>query len=327
MGDRMSAPHRVESLYPPGAGTPLELHGDAAAEALAWSFQVAQGGNLSFPWEPVYRIVGDLLPSWLVLVGGRGKGGKSTFLRECFNSWVTDFQKRVLYVGTEQSAGLLRLLWAALRCGAPAEAAIQPSHPMHGALLGDVETGQRALADRAMIVAEPTLTVQGFREWCRYAYRQKCDVVVLDHFHRIEMGDGEWQTRGEAVKALKNIAVKSNMLLVVAAQMKDGEGGMLGQYEVPGSNSWAETAALRRECDVALQVWRPFKVGVTREQKQAARDDMAKLADIVEPNVMAVRCDAHRYHDAAPYKAARLFVDGGQITTWTGRSRGSGPSA
>lgn len=309
-----------ERLFPENSGTPTQLQRAAAQEAEDWSFKVWTGGYIGFPWGAVDHIVGPLLPGWLVLVGGRGKGGKSTFLRETFHSWVTDFKKRVLYVGTEQNAGICSLLWAALRLGFPAEVAINPKHPDHVALLNDVANEQAKSADQALIVAEPALTLSVFIQWARYAYREKFDVLMLDHFHRLEVGEGEsWKDRGNAIRKIKNVAAQSNLLIVAAAQMKDGEGGMLGQYEVPGSSSWAETSGLRRECDVAVQVWRPFRSGIKREDKQAARDDSRRLADIVEQNVMAVRCDAHRYRDAAPYKAARLYVQDGQISAYTGQ--------
>jgi hypothetical protein len=258
-----------------------------------------------------------------VLVGARGKGGKSTFLREVFNAWVTDFGKRVLYVGTEQSAGILRALWACLRLGVPSDAAIDPKHPDHQRVLVDVTHGQVAgdLHNRAIVVAEPELTVDLFIRWARVAYREKCDAIMLDHFHRLANdGSDPWGQRSSAIRQIKNMAAKSNMLVVCAAQLKNGEGGALGEFEVPGVHSWAETAGLRRECDVAIQLWRPFRTGATREQKSVARDDAAKLIDLVDPNAMAVRCDAHRYRDVAPYQAARLYVNGGQITSWSGRA-------
>lgn len=312
----------LDRLYPEDSAEPAELQARAAAEAEDWSYRIATGGYLGFPWGAVDRIVGPLLPGWLVLVGGRGKGGKSSFLRETFSSWVTDFGKRILYVGTEQNAGICSLLWAAIRLGVSAEAAVNAKHPRHFDLLQDVKIAQAQTAEQALIVACPDLSLAVFTQWARYAYARHYDVLMLDHFHRLEVGAGEsWKDRGNAIRSIKNIAAKSNLLIVAAAQMKDGEGGgILGQYEVPGSNSWAETAGLRRECDVAMQVWRPFRQGVKREQKQAVRDGTMQLDQIVEPNAMAVRCDAHRYLDAAPYKAAKLYVNGGQITSWSGAS-------
>jgi hypothetical protein len=310
----------VEPLFPEDAASPWELHYRASTEFNHWSDLIKQGGNLGFPWPRVHAMVGPLLPGWLVLVGARGKGGKSTVMRYLFDSWVTEFKKRILFVGTEQTAGILRALWATVRLRLPTEAALDPTHPAHGEVKEDVNVTQaiNGLDEQAMIVAVPDITIDVFTRWARYAFSKECDVVMFDHFHRLsDTGASQNRGRNAAIRAIKNIASASNMLVVVAAQLKEGEGGnLLGQYEVPGPQSWAETAGLRRECDLAMQAWRPFVPGVTREQKSAARDDPAKLCGLVQPNVMAVRCDAHRYREVPPHLAARLVVNDGELTSW-----------
>lgn len=315
----------AKRLYPEGAKSPWELQFEAAEKFIRYSRLIQKGGQLIFPWQSVHQIVGPLLPGWLVLVGARGKGGKSTLLRAMFDSWIQDFGKRIMYVGTEQDDGILRALWACLRLRVPQQAAFDPEHPEHQNVLYDVKEGQAkdGLCDRAIIVAQQDITVDDLIGWGRMAYREKCDVLMFDHFHRLE-DEGESQHRGRnsAIRNIKNMASKSNMLVVVAAQLTHGEGGhLLGQYEVPGASSWAETAGLRRECDVAIQAWRPFVQGVTRAQKAEARDDGMKLASIVQENVMAIRCDAHRYPrpDMEPYRAARLYVNEGELTSWSSR--------
>jgi hypothetical protein len=307
--------NRAIQLYPDRADLPEYMAVEAEDEYRAWSQKIRAGGNLGFPWSGVSQMVGPILPGWLILIGGRAKAGKSTFLREVFHSWVTDFGKRVLYVGTEQSAGILKGLWACLRLRLPQEAAINPSHPGHEAVLADFAE-QTKLADQAMIVAEPAITIDIFTQWARYAYTHKCDALIFDHFHRLEDGgQSQHRSRNAAIREIKNVASQSSMAVVVAAQLINGEGGALGEYEVPGCHSWAETAGLRRECDVALQLWRPFQPGITREQKSSARDDVAKLSGLVQENIMAVRCDAHRYREVSMTRATRLYVNQGELSS------------
>ncbi len=304
-------------LYPDQADDPVFMAQRSIEEYHEWSKKVQEGGHLGFPWSSVSNMIGPLLPGFLVLVGARAKGGKSTFLRSVFDAWVSDYGKRVLYVGTEQSAGILRGLWACLRLRLPTAAAMEPGHPNHADIKADVAK-QISKADNAMIVAEPAITVETFIRWARYAYRMKCDALIFDHFHRLkDEGTSQHRSRNSAIQDIKNVAVKSNMVILVAAQLTNGEGGSLGEYEVPGCNSWAETAGLRRECDAALQLWRPFQVGVTREQKLSAKDDASKLADIVQPNVMGVRCDAHRYRNTANLRPTRLVVNEGELSSWS----------
>jgi hypothetical protein len=40
---------------------------------------------------------------------------------------------------------------------------------------------------------------------------------------------------------------------------------------------------------------------------------------------MAVRCDAHRYLEVPPGRAARLIVNQGELSSWTARPEGRDP--
>lgn len=310
----------VERLYPEGAADPFLLHSEAAGSYYRWAKKLAEGGGLPLPWGALQNLVGPLLPGWLVLIGARAKHGKSTILRAVFDCWVSDFKKKVLYVGTEQDAGILCALWACLRLRVSPDAAIDPSHPDHAAVMDDVRNGQLkdGLSERAIIVSQPSITISDFKRWMRYGYRNKCDATMLDHFHRMEDdGASQSRSRNSQIRDMKNMAADSGMLVVAAAQLKNGaEKGALGEYEVPGSDSWAESSGLRREADVAIQAWRPFVPGVTRAQKSDARDDPEKLREILQPNTMTIRCDAHRYRQVDPYQAARLRVRDGELTGW-----------
>ena len=266
------------------------------AEALkAWSFKMALAGHFGFPWQEVYNLTGTLLSGFFVLVGARAKSGKSTFLRECFNAWVTDFKKRVMFVGTEQQAAILRGLWACLRLDISIAALLDPDHPDHMAVVHDADIVQPTI-EGAHIYSVPDLTLPRFVDAITYASTEGYDVVMLDHFSRLRITKDPVRDRAEASYVIKNMAVKKDILVVGAAQLKDdGEGGPLGHYSTPSSGSWAGTADLRRECDKAVQLWRPLKPGLTAKQKQAAREHPGALEGIIERNIMAVRCDADRY--------------------------------
>lgn len=307
-----------EPLSPDSMPAPFDLHLEAAAGAVHYSAQIAKGGHLRFPWTDVDAMVGPLLPGWLVLWGARAKHGKSTALREVFNSWVNQGH-RVVFVGTEQEAAILKLLWACLRQGMPQTVAFDTADPRHQIVLEDVAKTQAEMCDRAILTADPGLTLDKFTKWCRYAYRMQARALILDHFHRMDCGVGEEQYA--AIREMKRIAALSGLVLLVAAQLKQGEGGPLGDHEVPGSSSWAGTANLQRECDVSLQAWKPFKKDLERGDKQAARDDADKLAAIVDAGVMAVRVSGRRYlpppsADGVEHSVARLRVRDGMLYDW-----------
>jgi hypothetical protein len=169
-----------------------------------------------------------------------------------------------------------------------------------------------------IIVADPGLTLNKFADWARYAIKFKARALILDHFHRLNCQAGDEQY--DAIREVKRMASLSQMVYLVAAQLKHGEGGaLLGHYEVPGPSSWAGTANLEREADLAIQAWQPFCRGVTRQDRQDAREDGDKLANIVQADTMAIRVSARRYRwTGAPpeHTVARLIVRDGQLYGW-----------
>jgi hypothetical protein len=281
--------------------TPYELNRRAAEDAEDFSLNVAINSGLRAPWPDLDALIGmPFLPGWLVLFGARAKSGKSSLMRGLFQAW-TELQRRVLYVGTEQDAFILHLLMAAERLGVSPRIALDPTKPEHFRCLRAVDEWVESPQGKlSAIVSEADLSLGRFTYWCRYAYQHGFSAVLLDHFNRTG-GTGVQAdrngVRSDDVRQIKTLAVKSGMTICAAAQLRQGEGGaLLGLYEVPGPGSWAETANLRRECDVAVQAWRPFKPGVKPGMKMMARDNPQRLGEIIQRNVMALRVDAHRYN-------------------------------
>lgn len=300
-----------------------QLNKDAAERAEDFSYALLMNNSLRMPWPDLDRLVGmPLLPGWLVLLGARAKSGKSSIMRGLFQAWANDMSRRVLYVGTEQEAEILGLLMAAERLNISPRLALDPTQKEHPMCLSDYRRwSQSTAAKYCCIVAEPDLTMERFVHWCRVAYKRECDAVLLDHFNRFggATDQSRWAKRGEDVRSLKTIATRSGMTIVAAAQLANGEGGaLLGLYEVPGPGSWAETSNLRREADVAIQAWRPFKAGVTQKLKARARSEPRILTEIIQRNTMALRLDAHRYNPEAEDGAlCRLaVVPGGGLASY-----------
>jgi KaiC/GvpD/RAD55 family RecA-like ATPase len=303
---------------------PVQLARHQAAGTRAFMEKVRAGGGLRFPWLDLDRMVGPLLPGWLVMVGGRAKAGKTTMLMELLTSWV-EMRKTVVYVGTETSVDLLRYVWGAVRCNIPIDTAVDPKCPLDlfDRIMADVEGAQTqpALADFAIFADAKTATVTELGKWARYGHKYGADALVFDHFSRLEVGEGErWKGLGQAIRQIKQLAVEADMTLVVGAQLTQGEGGsILGEHEVPGNGSWAGSSEVQRECDVGVQLWRPFKPGVSAKQKQEAKEDMSKVAEIVQPGVMGVRLAAHRW-GKQPNQFCKLYVSDGQISAYSGRT-------
>ena len=294
------------------------------AEARAYIARLRAGGYLRMPWPDVDRLTGPILAGFLVAVGGRAKAGKTTFLRDCFTAW-TEMGKRVVYVGTETEASVLRLAWAAVRCGVPVETAIDPQCPVAtmDRLLEDITVQTTGpLASRAIFGDCEHATIPELQRWVRYAAKGGADALIFDHFHQLEhTGTGKrWESEGDAVKAIKKMARQEELPIVVGFQLTQGEGGSwLGEHEIPGNRSWAGTSDIQRVVDIGIQAWRPFKPGITQEQKRQAREDYTKVQDLVQPNTMGIRCAAHRWKGSSMNQCTKLYVQDDQLHSWSFR--------
>ena len=304
---------------------PVELAKHQARGTREFMERVRAGGGLRFPWTDLDRIVGPLLPGWLVAVGGRAKAGKTTMLMELLTAWTT-LHKTVVYVGTETSVDLLRYVWGAVRCTVPIDTAIDPRCPaeVYERIMHDVEQVQTQpeIADFAIFADAKDATVSELERWARYGEKHAADAVIFDHFNRLAVGQGErWQGLSQAIRDIKKLAVEVNLTIVPGVQLTQGEGGsIVGEHDVPGNGSWAGAPGeIQREIDVGIQLWRPFKPGTTEQQKREARGDMDKVAQIIQPGVMGVRLAAHRW-GKQPNQFCKLYVEQGQISGYTGRT-------
>lgn len=307
----------------PQSFTPRELAHSQAKDTRAFMERVRAGGGLRFPWPDVDRMLGPLLPGWLIAVGGRAKAGKTTMLMDLLTAW-SSLGKTVVYVGTETEVALLRYVWGATRCNVPIDTAIDPRCPqdIYDRIMRDVEESQVAFAERAIFADSPDATVDELGRWIEYGREYGASALIFDHFSRLAVkGDGaRWEGLSLAIREIKNLAKAAEITVVVGAQLTQGHGGSYcGEHEVPGNGSWAGAPGeIQREIDAGVQLWRPFKVGITDAQKKEARDDAAKVRELVQEGIMGVRLAAHRWgKDANQF--CRLVVKDGQISSYTVR--------
>lgn len=287
---------------------------DARQKARVRAELIRSGAGLSFPWNEVHAIVGQLVAGQLVVLGGRAKQGKSTFLRECFEFWV-QFGKKVMLVGTEQSVEEVRALWACQALGLEPEAINLPQ--FQDAILEDIEGRQHELREKALIYVPDKMDIQTLADLTHLAAAEKCDAIIFDHFTRMDLKgrQSKWEESADAIKQVKRLARMNRILLLTAAQLTDGE-GVLGQFEVPTGSSWAYTKELQRECDIGLVVWRPLRRAPSNMEVAQARSDPAVAEELVERNVMALRVVAHRLRTGAMGGSCRLQIEGGRISTY-----------
>jgi replicative DNA helicase len=262
-------------------------------------------------WPDVDRIVGPLLPGELWVLGARPGNGKTAFLL----SWCGALDLRGLswlYIGMEMGPESLRRKWAAMRCALDPDLVLanawgQLPPDAKARLTEDLE--EQVAAGRANFAPGRRIDIKALREWVELAAATDCRVVVVDHFHRMGFGDGnEWFMMAESVRAAKELAVKHDLVIVMAAQLNRGGRDLLDAYLPPPLNALKQCGALEEESDAVLMLFRSLRRGMQRKDMNAVRDGLDDLARWIEPNVMGIVCRKHRRTGAALDRGARLYV-------------------
>ncbi len=270
-----------------------------------------------WPWRGLDALAGALLPGDLTAVGSRPGQGKTTlFLNQI--EYLTKGEMPWLYIGQEMGPEQLRRKWAALRLGYPAapvlrnEWALLPSGARE-AVDGDVmKQTAPPLVDVAHFADARRLDMIGVVKWVQFAASRGCRVVLLDHIHRLQHGlDASALTyeTAEAVRACKELAVKHQLVMLVAAQLNRGIRDPLAEYLPPPLSALKQTGALEEEADVVLLLHKTLKRSATRKELTEVRDGQRAVTEVVEPNVMSVRLGKHRIDGSAVDKTTWLVVD------------------
>lgn len=297
-------------------------------QALALRAQMRDSTALRFPWQALRELVGPLLPGHLVLVGGRPKAGKTTLLLNAAIHWLATGHRWV-FVGTETEPEALRIKLAAIEANVSVGEAIRSCLPAADEArfqesMADLGTGK--YAGQYLLVGLDGVDAFGthvgeltnLEEQCAAARGMGAGVVIFDYIQRMQTDpQNPWSSLTAVVRELKNIAKRQGVVLLAGAQLKAG-GGLLGEHEVPGNDSWYGGSVFQQEADVALQLWRPFRRGVSTEDKNAAKQGERPLLDLLQPNTMGVRVAAHRWLGESNNELRRLKIDADWITDHPG---------
>lgn len=281
--------------------------------------KVRAAKGFRFHWAAMDRMVGVLLPTWLVTIGARPKGGKTTTLMNLFDGW-TDQGIRCAYLGTETGVESLTVLFACISSGVDFDAYVEGEASDIECARVDAHLKRQAgsLAETALFGECRGATVDGVIERAAELVGAGARIILLDYLQRLEPRNAQQTEYGvvsEACRRFKDFAEKYNVLWVQGAQLNMGP-GLCAEYEVPGNGSWYMGKRPQQESDVALQQWRPFRKGITKEQKQQANDGEIEVTTLVQTETMAVRVAAHRWRQNAAGQATRLRIGNGQIHDW-----------
>ena len=296
---------------------PELLAKDQHQRALDWLAAMRSGAGVRWMWPSLHKLTGVLLPTWSVFVGGYPKTAKTTLLQTQARCWA-ETGTRVAYIGTETKTEILKLQSAALTLGIPVERVVTADLDERECERVAADLAKQDAMGRALMYAETERsTLADVLYWMRWARRESADVVVFDHLHRLEVGGSDrYGALSDAVRRLNEEAKALNVLLVCAAQFRERKDDPLANHELPGDGQWFGTAAIQQEGVVNLQLWRPLRAGVSAEDKAAVRRGETRLADVLKPQTIGVRCSAHRVRPSAYGEVAHLRIVDDCVDEW-----------
>lgn len=273
-------------------------------------------------WAALDERVGPLLPGELHIVGARPGGGKTTLLLN-WCDWLVTKSIPWLFIGMEMDAAQLRRQWAAWRLGLPTEHVLgnQWSRlPVGARDLVDAELEWQLSSDVASIAhfsPARRIGVLDLKQWTEWAVKEGCEVLIVDHFHRMSHDGMDGEARhamGETVRVAKELAVKHGIRMVIAAQVNRGSRDELTPYYPPPLTALKECGTLEEEADAVLMLHRALKTGLDKKQMAAVRDGVAAIATVAEPNTMGIMVRKFRKNGAVvDQPSARLRIVDGRI--------------
>lgn len=310
-----------DSLLLPG---PDELAYDQVEASVTRLFEDTRS-YARFPWDTLHQITGKLCPGDLWVIAGRTGHGKSLFLLNFFNALV-DGGWPVLYVGLEQAPAILRIKWACLRSGITPKLVLAPDDSYYGtdahlhtrALIAAQLEWQKDIAVRELAHFASTRFVDRTRliQWITWAVDVGCQLVIVDHVDRMSHGTGvnPFHELSESIRLAKELAVKHNIVVVLASQVGRPKGDPLQRFMRPALHELRGAGTKEEEADAVLTAYRPLRRGITAKELTEVRQGLTdNEANVYEPDTMAVCELKHRLDGAVPGRQTLLRVERGRL--------------
>ena len=202
----------------------------------------------------------------------RPENGKTTFCLNAGRKWVEGIPPiGFAYFGTEEGAESQQLRFAAMLSGNPPAEVVAGEYHKIGGEDAKREVGEAVKAlhvgryrDLVFFAEETRPTLRDVSRAAHDAVRLGLPILVLDHFHRMAVPESHDQvaTLTETVRRVKQLAVDTGLVILMAAQAKRVEG--LARFMPPNPESGKGTGGLEEEADVMLGLFGRWGGGVRR---------------------------------------------------------------
>ena len=280
--------------------------------------RISARGGLTWGLRALDRVVGDLRPGRVHIIGARPASGKTSFLLCWLDRHVRAVERaferggdrfwrmprRVAVFLTERSPEVARLSWAALRLGYDMDAVT--SEEWKVLPIGVEEKVERELkwidhVERKQgwvtfhDIGRPTVRAVGdaLADQAIAHNGAGPEVVVFDYIQRIrpEGRQNKFDAVGDAAHLFQTLAQQLGIVVLVASQLKRKGDGVFDKYRPPNLEDFKLSGDIEEVADVALGFFRPL-------QKMTAKD---------EREIRAGHCDLERFkvHDTMAIKVVK----------------------
>lgn len=311
---RAVPPEEATDAPPPSLA---DLAFQQAEDAVALG-QVDHSQAPRWDWVDLDRMLGPMLPGDLIIVGALTGNGKTAFLTSQAQAWA-DAGRTVLYVPLELDPQLVRRQWAAWRCRLDwTHVARNEWHCLPDGSQRRHEDAIAAQLQEGRIHLPPDRRVSLLRlaSWVERAVGEVgADIVIVDHFHRMDFGGAGANYRvqvTEAARGLKDLGRTYRIPIVAAAQLNQ-DPSPIDRYCPPVLKRLKESAGLSEEADDVLMLSRRLRSQPDAELLAGFRSGHIEIRDYEERNVMVVTCRKKRLDDNARDRSVRLSVQGGRV--------------
>lgn len=215
------------------------VKGTHTMRLLEWFYE-GEGDGYPLPWSGLQTAYNGLHKSKLTTVCGYSSDGKSVVLMQLADAALSAGAK-VWYVSLEMPPEEVLGRWAAMR--------EYVSYPMLAMRQGESDPMVRFgeyIDNHELTVTGRTISPDRIRA---IQMRERYDVIVFDHLHRLTSDREELE---EAVRSFKNIALDLDCSVVLGAQVSRREDAR----PEPNLNMVRGTAGIEHESDLILSVWR-----------------------------------------------------------------------
>jgi replicative DNA helicase len=247
-----------------------------------------RSGDPGTGFRDLDQVLGPFTPGKLVVALARPGIGKTTFAMGVASrrQWI---ERGFVYFPTEEEGAAALLRHAATVAG------VHPGSAVDGLLSLDL---MRRVADtRGQLARRPCYfrdrsrpTVAHVAEAATEARAAGVGLVIVDHAHRMALAERESErvSLEQTIRALKDVAVRERITLLVMAQARRRH-GELDRYTCPQLDEALGTSVFDQEADTVLGIYRPMRTTLEAGRYREINEGRVPLGDVLMPETMGVR--------------------------------------